>query len=163
MYLGRTGISDLDLKPAETISAAIELSRLGDMCAATGVESALAKGIKSLLLANIHPNAAISVVFPLKLKHPDRYTYHLKPEHILDSSLLPNGHAVRAVLASAAIEGYIRSKTFKFAEELRDIPGFSTDLLLAVKDTLKTISYVSQKCVFREPLGGTNAAFDFEV
>ena len=36
------------------------------------------------------------------------HTYTMTNEHIFAASSLPNGHAVRGILASAVVEGYIR-------------------------------------------------------
>jgi len=43
--------------------------------------------------------------------------------------LLPEGHAVRKVLASAAVKGYLLRDRRQFFQDIQSLPDFSVDLL----------------------------------
>ncbi|KFY22071.1 hypothetical protein V493_06877 [Pseudogymnoascus sp. VKM F-4281 (FW-2241)] len=119
--------------PEESISAAVEFSRFSDMCGITGNDNLVAKNIKDIILANLPSKGDIGRDF-------GRNTAHITSEHIFSASHLPRGHAVREILAISAAEEYIQGESHKFAEECHIVPGFSADLLAAVKKTLRTFS-----------------------
>jgi hypothetical protein len=80
-------------------------------------------------------------------------------QHITSVSLLPDGHPVRKILASAAVEGYIRLNQHKFLKEIRASPNFAVDLLLEVKETLKTVHSGEPNLTFKEPFSGKTLPF----
>lgn len=92
----------------------------------------MAEHIKSMILAN--PD-----LFATSSRDPDTNTYCLAGQHITSAALLPFGHPVRKLLAASAVEGYIRRDNHKLSEEIRESPDFAVDLLLQIKETLKTV------------------------
>lgn len=79
-------------------------------------------------------------------------TQYITSEHIISASQLPHGHAVREILATASVEGYIQRKSHRFSEECYDIPEFAADLLLAVKKTLLTLTMGGHTIEFKDPI-----------
>jgi hypothetical protein len=67
---------------------------------------------------------------------------------------LPQGHCVREVLAAASVRGYFKDDKHKFAMEAKEIPGFSSDLLEAVKDALQTLSKGNHEVSITDPING---------
>jgi hypothetical protein len=61
---------------------------------------------------------------------------------------------VRCILATAAVEGYLRRDDHKFLKETEEVPNFSADLLKAVKATLKDLTYVDYSITFKDPISG---------
>ncbi|EHA22171.1 hypothetical protein ASPNIDRAFT_40909 [Aspergillus niger ATCC 1015] len=120
--------------PEDEISAAIELSRFADMCALTSLESQMARRIKEISKANPEPQ-------PFTGKHVDMNTYCLTPEHIIWATFLPDGHAVRHVLAAASIDGYFRDENHKF-EEVQAYPTFGADVL---QETIQLVNLLLEK------------------
>jgi hypothetical protein len=134
--------------PEEAITTAIEFTRLADMCSVTGMESLIAEHIKAIILANPAPkNVEIGRI-------PDTNTYCLTSEHITSAARLPERHPVRGVLATASVEGYLRQDSCKFLREISEVPGFSVDLLRAVKATLESIYHGSGGNTFEDPISG---------
>ncbi|PQE18980.1 BTB POZ fold protein [Rutstroemia sp. NJR-2017a WRK4] len=127
LYIGRICLSELT--PTESITAIIEFVRLADMCEVTGLETQMAKQVKHIMLDNPPPED--------------------------DSEGSGRGHPVRKIFATAAVEGYLRRNEFKFLKELHDCPDFAVDLLLEVKETLKTVAIgVRTRVSFQDPLSG---------
>jgi hypothetical protein len=58
------------------------------------------------------------------------------------------------MLASASVERYMLSDGHKFIEETQNAAGFSADLLMAVKDTMKTLRRGKYHVEFKEPITG---------
>jgi hypothetical protein len=54
----------------------------------------------------------------------------------------------------ATVEGYFLLDNHKFSKEYQEIPGFTADLLAAVRATVKTISYGEYCAELQEPLTG---------
>lgn len=138
-----------ELAPEESITSAIELSRFADMCGITGVERQVAAHIRDIILANPLKKP------PYKSRDPATNTHCITAEHIVAASYLPGGHAVRIILATASVEGYMQFKLHKFTEEAQCVAGFSADLLMAVKETLNTLHVDDYSGIFfREPISG---------
>jgi hypothetical protein len=89
-----------------------------------------------------------------KRRDPDTNTYCITSQHIASAAFLPEGHPVRTILATAAVEGYLRHDNHKFREEAQNIPNFSVDLLKAVKTTLKGLIYKDYAIKFEDPISG---------
>ncbi|PQE06002.1 BTB POZ fold protein [Rutstroemia sp. NJR-2017a BBW] len=149
LYIGRICLSELT--PTESITAIIEFVRLADMCEVTGLEIQMAKQIKSIMLDNPPPEDD---------SEGSESTFCVVGQHITSAFLLPRGHPVRKIFATAAVEGYIRRNEHKFSKEIHDCPDFAIDLLLEVKETLKTVAIVTHtKFSFRDPLSRENVPF----
>ncbi|KAI9764095.1 MAG: hypothetical protein M1840_008900 [Geoglossum simile] len=125
----------------------------------TGMETQIAEHIKDIILLAT-PDPKIEI-FPQN-RGPDSNTYSLAPQHITSAALLPNGHPVRRVLATASVEGYIRRNKHKFLKEILEAPNFAADLLLEVKETLKTVTPGGRVSLFRDPLSGERFPFSTE-
>ncbi|RDL37304.1 Uncharacterized protein BP5553_04737 [Venustampulla echinocandica] len=151
LYLGRVLFSESS--PAECITATIEFVRLADMCGVYGMETLMAEHIKAIILANPAPEHIVLG------RDPDTNTYCLLGQHITSAALLPDGHAIRKVLAIASVEGYIRRDKHKFLKEICESPGFAADLLLVVKETLKTVNLGEPHITFKNPCSGMTLAF----
>lgn len=108
LYLGRVNFGKLT--PEEAIPATIEFARLVDMCGVTGMESLMAERIKAIIIAIPAPRKG-------KTRDPDTNTHCLISQHIKSAALLPEGHPVRSILATAAVDGYIRHDNHKFLRE----------------------------------------------
>ncbi|KAH6717800.1 hypothetical protein BKA61DRAFT_653312 [Leptodontidium sp. MPI-SDFR-AT-0119] len=151
LYLGRVLFNEST--PTENITAAIEFVRLADMCGVTGMEIVMAEHIKAILLANPAPEGIQG------RRDVNTNTYCLMGQHMTSAFLLPDGHPVRKVLAIAAVEGYIRLNHYKFLKEIRTSPNFAVDLLLEVKETLKTVTSGEPNITFIEPFSGKTLPF----
>jgi hypothetical protein len=153
MYTGRVVFDDL--LPADTVTAAIELSRLADMCGITQVGTFMAEKIKSVLLANPEPSPPH--LSPDKLNNPDMYIYVMTGEHIASASHLPRDHDVRKILASASVASFLGNSEgkFKFATEAEEFTNFSSDLMAAVKRVLSSNIELRGRR-YKEPIGGRN-------
>jgi hypothetical protein len=46
---------------------------------------------------------------------------------------LPEAHPVLKILAAISVRGYLKGDKYKFAKAAKEIPGFASDLLEAVK------------------------------
>ncbi|KFZ24542.1 hypothetical protein V502_00979 [Pseudogymnoascus sp. VKM F-4520 (FW-2644)] len=135
------------LPPAESITSAIEFARLADMCGVVGVESLMAEVIKSTIIDNPGP-------YELDAGSTNRHTHYITLEHIISAAFLPDGHPVRNVLALATVEGYLNWDDHKFSDGSSKVPSFSTDLLVAVKTTLRSMSRGDYSVTFTEPISG---------
>ena len=153
LYLGRVAFGIL--APEESITAIIEFIRLADMCGVTGMESLMAERIKTIIKANPAPPRLQPVATRTSHKRvPDTNTYCITSQHITSAAFLPEGHPVRSMLASAAVEGYLRDDNHKFRKEAQDVPNFSADLLKAVRTTLKNLAYRNSEIQFEDPISG---------
>jgi hypothetical protein len=152
LYLGRVLFSEST--PKEYITTTIEFVRLADMCGVTGMETQMAEYIKAILMAN--PTSTAS---QFEDRDPDTNTYSLAPQHITSAALLPSGHPVRKVLAAAAVEGYVQRDRHKFLKEIREAPNFAVDLLMEIKETLKTVAISQSRISFTDPLSGKTLPF----
>jgi hypothetical protein len=151
LYLGRLLINEST--PTENITAIIEFVRLADMCDVTGMETLMAEHIKTIILTNPPPTPDAWD------RDPDTNTYCLEGQHITSASLLPDGHPVRKLLAIASVEGYIRRNKYKFSNEIQQAPTFAVDLLLEVKEALKTVDLGERTVTFKEPFSGKTLPF----
>lgn len=122
------------------------------MCALTSLESQMARRIKEISKANPEPQ-------PFTGKHVDMNTYCLTPEHIIWATFLPDGHAVRHVLAAASIDGYFRDENHKF-EEVQAYPTFGADVLQEVRKVLNTLKVVNSAATVEDPLSGKRLKFN---
>jgi hypothetical protein len=166
LYLGRVVFGNLT--PKESITATIEFVRLADMCGVTGVGSLTAEHIKAIIKANPAPPQTPASIYSGKKRDPDTNTYCITSQHITSAAFLPEGHPVRSILATAAVEGYLRHDNHKFREEAQNIPNFSVDLLKAVRTTLKKLTYKDYKILFEDPISGktlpmNNDNVDFDI
>ncbi|KAE9381241.1 hypothetical protein N431DRAFT_490654 [Stipitochalara longipes BDJ] len=150
-YVGRIVVGTAT--PSEEIEALIEFARLADFCQVEGTEELVAERIKVVILA--HP-APKDTSFP-ECRHPDTNTYSIMSRAVLWASGLPKDHAVRKMLATAAVEGYLRhaKHEHKFFKETQEIPNFGIDVLNAVKACLSTLSASAYGVVqFTDPISG---------
>lgn len=145
LYLGR--VVSKEPTPTENITAAIDFLRLADMCDVHGMESLMAEQIKAIILANPAPTSDT-----MGGRDPNTNTYVLLGKHFTSAVLLPKGHPVRKVLATTAVEGFIRRNKHKYLDEMCNSPDFALDLLLEVKETMKTVG--SGKLSFKDPITG---------
>jgi hypothetical protein len=132
--------------PEEDIAATLEFVRIADMCGVTGMESLMAERIKEIIIANPEPQ---SEGHP---RNPDTNTHCLTSQNIISAACLPQGHPVRSVFAAAAVKGYLQCSNYKFLRESQEVPGFSADLLAAVKAALETMDRHTGFC--RDPFTG---------
>jgi len=153
LYLGR--VLFRESTPKECITIAIEFVRLADMCGVTGMETQMAEYIKAIIMANPVPKASEFE----QDRDPDTNNYYLAPQHIISAALLPSGHPVRKVLAVAAVEGYVRRDRHKFLDEIREAPDFAVDLLMEIKEALKTVTIRESKISFTDPFSGKTLPF----
>lgn len=155
VYLGRV-IFEKTSSANEAISAIIEFSRFADMCQVTGMELDMAARIRTLIVINQASQQLLSRSNALS-RDPDTNMNHVTSANITSVSFLPEGHAVRSILAAAAVEGYLRrwDGHHKFHYLSKQVPSFACDLLnqvkLALKSTNKT-DLLEHK--FRDPISG---------
>ncbi|TVY17616.1 hypothetical protein LARI1_G005243 [Lachnellula arida] len=145
IYLGR--IIFVESIPEEQITAIIEFLRIADMCGVTGMESLMADHIKEIILAN--PPKETVFATP-----PDKNTHFLTSHHIKFAVLLPKGHAVRKMLASAAVKGYLLRDRSTFFEEIRRISDSALDLLGEVNVALESLEIEKRGMTFEDPISG---------
>ncbi|GKZ67641.1 hypothetical protein AnigIFM50267_002127 [Aspergillus niger] len=129
LYLGRLHFQSSS--PEECITVYIELARLADMCNITGMEQILANKIKTIITSSIPHNSLSSV------GGEDSKILYLTPDHIEWASMLLKGHPVRSLIAEASAGAFILMENFKFADELREIPNYTGDLLDELKSLIK--------------------------
>ena len=137
-----------DLPTTEAIDAIIEFARLADMYIIKGLESSMANNLKQIILAD---KTIQNSVFA---NPPDQNTYHLTLEHIRAGVLLPEGHAVRKVLASAAVKGYLLRDRRQFFQDIQSLPDFAVDLLGEVGVALHSLELEKRGMSFKDPLSG---------
>ena len=107
--------------PDVSITTAVEFARLADTYRVTGMESLMAERIKAIILANPAPE---DPEWP-GWRAPDTNTFCLTSQHITLVCALPQGHLVRAILAAATVEGYIRQHHYRFEREASRVPQFA--------------------------------------
>jgi hypothetical protein len=73
--------------------------------------------------------------------------------------LLPSGYLIRKVLAVAVVEGYVRRDKHKFLDEIREAPDFVVNLLIEIKEALKTITIRESKISFIDPFSSKMLLF----
>jgi len=142
LYLGRVVLGSST--PTDSISTVVEFVRIADMCGVTGMESIMAEQIKTIILANPAPMST----------DLDSNTYCLDSSHIVSAASLPEGHQVRRVLAVAVAGAFFREDHHKFSKEVKEVSGFASDLLEAIRDTLKSFKTHSSAVVITDPLTG---------
>jgi len=120
----------------------------------TSMETQMAEHINAILLANPAPKTSQFA----EDRDPDTNTYSLAPQHITSTSLLTGSHPVRAILATAAVEGYVRRGKHKFLKEIREAPTFAVDLM-EVKETLQTVASSKRVASFTAPFSGKTLSF----
>ncbi|KAJ5975377.1 hypothetical protein N7481_009084 [Penicillium waksmanii] len=134
--------------PTNHIPAALELARLADKYEITGLENTIAQCIEDIIISTPHPkNSATS-----SRRAFNTHTYYLRRDHIASASILHQGHPVRTVLAAASVEGFLRTETPKFSEEIQAYPSFGADVLLEIRRTLH--SGMTQTFTFEDPISG---------
>jgi hypothetical protein len=122
LYLGRAIFSELASE--EAITSTIEFVRFVGMCGVTGLDTLMAGRMKAIIIAD--------PALPSEgTRDPDTNTYCLTSQHIISAAFLPDGHPVRCILATAAVEGYLRQDSHKLLKETQEVPNFSADLLVA--------------------------------
>ncbi|KAF1807963.1 hypothetical protein P152DRAFT_453274 [Eremomyces bilateralis CBS 781.70] len=143
LYLGRVILGDST--PTDSITAIVEFVKIADMCGVTGMEGTMAEQIKTIILADPAHR------YPL-----DSNTYCLNSNHIVSAAGLPDGHPVRKVLAAAVAGEFFRADNHKFSKEVKEVASFASDLLEAIRDTLKSHKigsysiYVKKKTIEKE-------------
>jgi hypothetical protein len=153
MYVGRVIVAKLS--PSEQIEALVEFARLADFCQVQGVEELMAERIKAVILAHPAPKTHCFEHF----RHPDTNTYRITSRAVLWASGLAKGHAVRKMLATTAVEGFLRGieHKHKFFEETQEIPSFGADVLNAVESCLSTLRVSALGAIqFTDPISGMN-------
>ena len=146
MYIGQVIFGDLSA--SESITTAIEFVRIADMFDITGMEVQMAEHIKALVLAS--PATRLE----------DSNTHLIDSDHIISAVHLHGEHPVRKLLVAASIRGYFLVDKHKFAKEARENLGFSSDLLEAVKDALKTSRKSKLGTYITDPLRGQEFALN---
>jgi len=136
-----------DLKPSEAITAIIEFSRMADMCGVSGMEGVMAERIKTIIVDN-PPDDNVFV------ERLEANTYHLTPQHIESAAELPNGHAIRDMLASAAVKGFLRQTKHKFRDQADNNQDFAADLLKAVVSCLESLEISRNSTSVMDPISG---------
>ena len=142
MYKGQVGFGDLSA--IESVTAAIEFARIADMYGVTGMEARMAEHIKALINASSPPWD----------DKPDSNVYLIESKHIASAVHLPQRHPVREILAAASVKGFFVQDEHKFSNEAKEVPGFSSDLLMAVKSALKTLRKEDYKAWIIDPIDG---------
>lgn len=142
MYTGQVVFGDLS--PSESVAAALELLRIADFLGATGMEDRMAEHIKTLINGS-------SVPYDYDF---DSNTYLIGSDLIASAVRLPHGHPVRKTLAAASVRGYLKGDGYRFAKEAKEIPGFSSDLLDAVRSALNTLRKGSFEVSVTDPISG---------
>lgn len=145
LHLGRV-VLGTSTPPIYSISAVVEFVRIADMCRVTGMEGIMAEQIKTIIITNPAPISS----------DLDSNTYCLNSSHIVSAASLPEGHPVRKVLAAAAAGAFFREDNHKFSKEVKEVASFASDLLEAIKDTLKSFETRGSGVLLTDPLTGGN-------
>ncbi|CAI7604377.1 unnamed protein product [Penicillium manginii] len=144
---------DLDIGgPEEHISALLRLARLADKYAITGIEDKIVPFIKDTIVSNPHPYSSSYG------RDIDHNTYCLTRDHLFSASFLPSRHPVRRALASACVEGFLRSRDHKFNGEILACPSFGADLLIEIQSALYTLTPTYEVTV-EDPISGERFRF----
>jgi hypothetical protein len=105
----------LELGPEEAITTTILFVRIADMCGVTGMEALMAERIKGIVMVH----RAVKNVF---VGGGHLNTRCLTTQHIVSAALLPKGHPVHSMIASAAVAGYLQEDKHKFAKDADTFP-----------------------------------------
>lgn len=135
---------DLD-EPEYQISATIELARFADLCSVTGIETHITQYLKRILVTN--PN-------PYTTEYGEINTYCVTSHHIILATFLPRGHAIRQILAAAAVERSLLCEDDELFLETQEHPSFQADLLEEVRRTLKGLRFGQNCATYQDPLDG---------
>lgn len=146
LYNGKV---DFDIEDYEDhVSAAIEVARLALMCNVSGLGDCMAECVQEIIKSE--PQKRCS----------ERDTHAITSQHILSASYLPQGHAVRHIIAAASVVGFLDRKIYRFVREAREIPNFGADLLEEVSKTLDTMHYNNDgKPAYNCPITGEEFTF----
>ncbi|KAH8750481.1 hypothetical protein BGZ57DRAFT_740433, partial [Hyaloscypha finlandica] len=79
--------------------------------------------------------------------------------YIISAALLPSSYLIRKVLAVVAVEGYVRRNRHKFLDEIREAPNFIVNLLIEIKETLKTTTIRESEISFTDPFSRKTLLF----
>lgn len=147
-------------KHEDQVSAAIELARLADMCNIRDLEAQMAECIKAILISDPMPLSRADKL-TRRIKVGERDTHAITSQHIFSARYLPQGHAVRRIIATASVEGFFRWKDYKFAREARQCPTFAADLLEEVGLALDNLEYAEEDPVkVKNPITGEEFDID---
>jgi len=149
-YRGTIVLPPKCLSVKQTITQILDFTRLCNMVDVEETGPAMAKYLKAIMVSSTETlfafhhaghdkqdHAAISCIF---YNNPGVLTNCLSSEHIVSAPQLPQGHAVRNLFATAAVEGALRQKQPKFWEEMLTVPNFAVDVLLATRMALRNTS-----------------------
>jgi hypothetical protein len=145
--------------PSEQIEALVEFARLADFCQVQGVEDLLAERIKAVMSAGTQPAPKNGWSAIANYRPPDTNTYRITSRAVRWASALAQGHAVRKMLATAAVEGFLRGieHNHRFFKEIQEITGFGADVLNAVESCLSTLRVSDTRTIqFTDPISGEN-------
>lgn len=134
-------------EPEEKISAAIELSRLAEMCSIPDLGIQMAQYIKDVLTANSDPK---------ENKYPNPNAYSITEQHIISAGYLPEGHAVRRMLATASVKGFLINKKAKIRQWAQEHPGFGAELLHELRKALDSLFCEDYSAFVEDPITGEN-------
>lgn len=126
----------------------MELVRLTDKYDIIRLETIMAQYIRNILKHNPHLD---NTKFHRKV---NTNTFYLIPEYIASTTLLPREHPVRSILAAASVEGFLRSKYYKFSEEVYAYPSFGINLLLETRLVLYKVEESHRTATFKNPISG---------
>ncbi|RAK94916.1 uncharacterized protein BO80DRAFT_450689 [Aspergillus ibericus CBS 121593] len=148
-----------DEPPTQTISTAIEFSRLMDMYNIPGSGDRMAEHIKRTIVENCPSPPSTdtnwSQATRSQARDPNAHTNYLTTEHIVSAATLPLGHPVRIILAQATVEGFLRDEYHKFIKETQEIPGFALDVLRETMTALKVShKHFCAYVAFKDPFSG---------
>ena len=104
----------------------------------------MAERIKGIIMAQ----QAVKNVFV------DRHlnTLCLIAQYIVSAALLPKGHLICDILASAVVAGFLQEDKHTFIKEAKDVSDFAVNLLREVKTALKSLTTSKQGTTFKDPI-----------
>jgi len=119
------------------------------MCNISEMESGIGRYLKRILIANPNPDLIdIGIT---------KNTYCLTSENIIAATFLPQGHAVRRILAAAMVERCLLCENHEFAQETKEYPTFGADLLQEVRETLKGLKIGQYAPTYKDPIDGSES------
>lgn len=101
------------MTPEEDITAIIKFVRFAEMRCITSMETLMTKHIKAIIIASSAPR---SDKFE-KWRVLDTDTHSLTSQHITSAVFLSDRHQICAILAVAAVKGFLQHKIHKFLRE----------------------------------------------
>lgn len=142
LYWHRVELSKPGCEPSDQqIAAAIELAQLAEMCGIPdGLDAEMAEYIKNVLDDAFYPQQP--------------HTHNVTEGHIVAAGYLPEGHAVRRMLAVAAIRGFLLREGENVERWAREYPTFGAELLLEVRHVLDSLSVENYCVVAEDPITG---------